>query len=127
MKTYEVSYEKNGIYQSTIVKAQSEESARDFIKDCKNVDCIGCREKADISEDVRKGKPVLQAPYYAYCVEHSVNDGLNTYYESREEAIKEAKEQQELIENGEAEQEQIFVTTGEMTDGDYSVEEIVVF
>lgn len=56
-----------------------------------------------------------------YCVEHSVNDSLNAYYESREEAIKKAKEQQELIENGEAEQEQIFVTVGEMTDGDYSV------
>lgn len=62
-----------------------------------------------------------------YCVEHSVNDSLNAYYESREEAIEKAKEQQELIENGEAEQEQILVTVGEMTDGDYTVEEIVVF
>lgn len=54
MKNYEVSYEKNGIYQSTIVKAQNEESARDFIKNCKYVDCISCNEKADISEDVKK-------------------------------------------------------------------------
>lgn len=67
MKNYEVSYKKNGVYQSAIVKAQNKESAKKFIENCKYVDCISCNEKADISEDVRKGKPILQAPYYAYC------------------------------------------------------------
>lgn len=67
MKNYEVSYKKNGVYQSAIVKAQNEESAKKFIENYKYVDCIRCNEKEDISEDVRKGKPILQAPYYAYC------------------------------------------------------------
>lgn len=67
MKNYEVSYKKNGIYQSAIVKALNKESAKKFIENYKYVDCISCSEKADISEDVRKGKPILQAPYYAYC------------------------------------------------------------
>lgn len=48
MKIYEVTYFKNGIYQSTIVEAQSEESARDFIETYKYVDCISCNEKAEI-------------------------------------------------------------------------------
>lgn len=48
MKNYEVSYEKNGIYQSAIVKAQNEESAKNLLKNYKYLDCISCHEKAEI-------------------------------------------------------------------------------
>lgn len=35
MKNYEVSYKKNGIYQSAIVKALNKESAKKFIENYK--------------------------------------------------------------------------------------------
>lgn len=57
-----------------------------------------------------------------YCVEHAIRDYENAYFESKEEAIAQAKKEQELIANDEAFEDEIWVTQGEMIDGDYSSE-----
>lgn len=61
-----------------------------------------------------------------YCVEHSKNDFENAYFTSETEAENLALMLRALIENGEIEEEEIYITVGEMTeDGDFSAEEVI--
>ena len=60
-----------------------------------------------------------------YCVEHSKNDFENAYFTSETEAEDLALMLRSLMANGEIEEEEIYITVGEMTeDGDYSAEEV---
>lgn len=61
-----------------------------------------------------------------YCVEHSKNDFENAYFTSETEAEDLALMLRALMENGEIEEEEIYITVGEMTeDGDFSAEEVI--
>jgi hypothetical protein len=61
-----------------------------------------------------------------YCVEHSKNDFENAYFTSETEAENLALMLRALMENGEIEEEEIYITVGEMTeDGDFSAEEVI--
>lgn len=60
MNYYDVTYRDEGsnIYQSIIVQASRSELAEQYVKD-KDVIITGVVEKANIDEDIRKGKPVI--------------------------------------------------------------------
>ena len=57
-----------------------------------------------------------------YCVEHSKNDFENAYFTSETEAVRHHIFLKDLMANGEIEQEDIWITTGDMTEDGYSAE-----
>lgn len=61
-----------------------------------------------------------------YCVEHSKKDYENGYFSSLAEAVLTVSILKDLMANGEIEEEEIYITVGEMTeDGDFSAEEVI--
>lgn len=62
MKNFIVSYKRNEVYQALIVKAASLDEAESFFRNL-NPDAIlyGVREQNDISEEMRKGMPIITA------------------------------------------------------------------
>nr|DAV45703.1 MAG TPA: hypothetical protein [Caudoviricetes sp.] len=62
MKAYNISYKHNGVYQAIIVKAESKEHAEQFFRAHKpDATVYGVQEQQSISEDIRKGKPIITA------------------------------------------------------------------
>lgn len=61
MKNFIFSYYKNGVYQAIIVKAENEEIAKEVFKEDRKVDYIGITEKQDITEEIKKGMPIIFA------------------------------------------------------------------
>ena len=57
-----------------------------------------------------------------YCVEHSKNDFENAYFTSETEAKDLALMLRSLIANDEIEEEEIYITVGDMTEDGYSAE-----
>lgn len=62
MKNFIVSYKRNEVYQALIVKAESLDEAESFFRKL-TPDAIlyGVREQNDISEEMRKGMPIITA------------------------------------------------------------------
>lgn len=62
MKVFNVSYKRNEVYQAILIKAESAEHAQQFFKAYKpDAEIYGAAEVTDISEDMRKGKPLITA------------------------------------------------------------------
>lgn len=62
MKHYNVSYVRDEVPQAILIKAQSEEQARRYFESYKpDAKIYGVTEQNDITEDVRKGKPIITA------------------------------------------------------------------
>ena len=59
-----------------------------------------------------------------YCVEHSKNDFENAYFTSETEAEVLALMLRSLMANGEIEEEEIYITVGDMTEDGYSAEAV---
>lgn len=59
-----------------------------------------------------------------YCVEHSKNDFENAYFTSETQAVRHHVFLKDLMANGEIEEEEIYITVGEMTEDGYSAEEV---
>ena len=59
-----------------------------------------------------------------YCVEHSKNDFENAYFTSETQAVRHHIFLKDLMANGEIEEEEIYITVGEMTEDGYSAEEV---
>lgn len=60
MKNFIISYYKNGVYQALIVKAETEEQAKEFFREYRETDVIGITEKEDITEEIKKGMPIIR-------------------------------------------------------------------
>lgn len=61
MKFYNVSFEKNNVYQANLVQAANEEQAKRIFEERKpDAKICGITEQADITEDLRKGKPIIK-------------------------------------------------------------------
>ena len=62
MKYYSVGYKRNEVCQSILVQAESEEHALQFFKGHKpDAEIYGATEVIDITEDLKKGKPIITA------------------------------------------------------------------
>lgn len=62
MKAYNIGYRRNGIYQAITVIAKSKEHAEQFFRAYKpDATVYGVQEQQSISEDIRKGKPIITA------------------------------------------------------------------
>ena len=62
MKYFEISYERNNVPQAIIIKAESHEAAESVFKGYKPDAIIaGVTEKADITNELRKGMPIVTA------------------------------------------------------------------
>ena len=62
MKTFNVSYKRDEVYQAILVRAESEDHAEQFFKEHKpDAEIFGVTEVFDISEDMKKGKPIITA------------------------------------------------------------------
>ncbi len=62
MKVFNVSYKSNEVYQAILIKAESEEQAVQFFKTHKpDAEIFGATEMQDITEDIKKGKPIITA------------------------------------------------------------------
>ena len=62
MKVFNVSYKRNEVYQAILIKAESEEHAKQFFTERKpDAEICGVTEVFDISEDMKKGKPIITA------------------------------------------------------------------
>ena len=62
MKNFYISYERDGVYQALIIKANSEEEASTCMW-MRKPDAVVLRitEKDDISTEMRKGMPIITA------------------------------------------------------------------
>ena len=60
MKIFNVSYKRNEVYQAILIRAESAEIAERFFKHRKpDAEICGVTEVFDITEDLRKGKPII--------------------------------------------------------------------
>lgn len=61
MKYYNVSFERSNVYQANLVQAASEEQARRIFEEHKpDAKICGITEQANITEDLKKGKPIIK-------------------------------------------------------------------
>lgn len=59
---FNVSYKRNEVYQAILVRAFTAQHAKRFFAEYKpDAEICGVTEVTDISEDMRKGKPIITA------------------------------------------------------------------
>lgn len=62
MKVFNVSYKRNEVYQAILIRAESADHAEQFYKAyTPDAEICGTTEVHDISEDMKKGKPIITA------------------------------------------------------------------
>ena len=89
---------------------------------------LAANSSSELAEEDFAGNPQENSNPYTcrnmkmYCVEHSKNDCENAYFTSETQAVRHHIFLKDLMANGEIEQEDIWITTGDMTEDGYSAE-----